>query len=376
MARRTRSCLLPLGAPRFLVHCVARCTRQLHMLADAGGGAASGGAAGCCEPAGLRKEILLARLEELVGVMAVEVIAFAVMDNHVHLVLRVSRAEAQRWSDEQVLRRWWRLHPLRDGYNRPREAAEEEVASALADAAFLAGCREKLASLSKFMQCFSQHAAERINKLEQTGGPVWAGRFKSVLVKDLEQLVATMVYVDLNPFAAGVCETPEEGRHTSLAGRLGRDEPCGAEAADPADPAATRRSGRSGRSADREPGEASTPDGPRPPRRRPSGRWLRPLDESLERQRRRGHRPLADGEAVRAASAGTVAAGLSLRAYLRVLDAVARKLRKGKRRLAAGTAGVFERLGLEADAVAGRVLALVAQHAVPPPRTVSAVSAG
>ena len=177
-------------------------------------------------------------------------------------------------------------------------------------------------------------------------GSFWDGAFKCKLIQDEEQLVATMVYVDLNPFAAGACDTPEEGRYTSLAGRLGRDESAGAC-----------------ESADQGAKVAQEPDGPRlpvMPRRRACGSWLRPLDESAEAQRKRGGRPLADGAAVAGARGGCVAVGLSLRVYLKLLDAVARKLRDGKKRLHAGTRGIFERIGLDADAVAGRVLALQA----------------
>ena len=52
-------------------------------------------------------------------------------------------------------------------------------------------------------------------------------------------------------------------------------------------------------------------------------------------------------------------AGLSLRLYLRLVDAVARQVRGGKRSLAAGTRGVFERLGFDADALSGHVVRLI-----------------
>ena len=71
-------------------HVTTRCTRQLHMLAHAEG-----------EPEGLRKEILLSRIEELVEQMAVEILAIALMDNHVHLVLRTRpRIAAARPAEE------------------------------------------------------------------------------------------------------------------------------------------------------------------------------------------------------------------------------------------------------------------------------------
>ena len=327
MPRINRSRLIPAEAAS-VQHVTTRCTRQLHMLAAAEG-----------EPEGLRKEILLARLEELVDQMAVEVLAFAFMDNHVHLVLRTRPRVAAAWPVEEVLRRWLTLHPLRNGYNLPREAEEAELAELVGDDAAVAETRAKLASVSQLMKEFKQHGTERINALEGTTGSLWQGRFKSRNLEDPTQLVAAMVYVDLNPFAAGLCETPEAGRYTSLAGRLDHDESVSADSAD---------GGAEG---------AEEADGPRLPARRSSAAWLVPLDESAEAQRRCGQRPLANGAMVAEAQRGCVVPGLSLRVYLKLVDAVARRLRDEKRRLHPATAGVFERIGIDAESVAASVLA-------------------
>ena len=206
-------------------------------------------------------------------------------------------------------------------------------------AAAVAETRAKLASVSQLMKEFKQHGTERINALEGTTGSLWQGRFKSRNLEDPTQLVAAMIYVDLNPFAAGLCETPEAGRYTSLAARLGHDEPASPGSAD---------GGAEG---------AEEADGPRLPARRGSAAWLVPLDESAEAQRRRGQRPLADGAAVAEAQRGCVVQGLSLRVYLKLVDAVARRLRDGKCRLHPATAGVFERIGIDVDGVAASVLA-------------------
>lgn len=46
------------------------------------------------------------------------------------------------------------------------------------------------------------------------------GRFKSIAVLDQESLLATCAYIDLNPLAAGVAETPEDSPHTSFRARI------------------------------------------------------------------------------------------------------------------------------------------------------------
>jgi len=65
-----------------------------------------------------RKQWIEDRLRLLAGIFAVEVAGYAVMSNHLHVVLRMQVVHAGRWSDEEVVRRWWSIYPrqrLRDG---------------------------------------------------------------------------------------------------------------------------------------------------------------------------------------------------------------------------------------------------------------------
>lgn len=50
------------------------------------------------------------RLLFLAQVFAIDVCAYAVMSNHIHLVLHVNEQEAQAWSTKDVLERWHKLH--------------------------------------------------------------------------------------------------------------------------------------------------------------------------------------------------------------------------------------------------------------------------
>ncbi len=307
MARINRSLLIPLDVSSDQ-HIATRCTRRLHLLGNGEG-----------EPDGLRKELLLQQLERLVGSMAVAVLAFAIMDNHVHLILRNDVPAARGWEAEEVVRRWLTLHPRRDGRNRPREASPEEMAELLADQDWLRDTRAKLCSHSEFMKDFKQRATEQINLLEGTTGAAWGTRFKSVQVKDVAQLVATMIYVDLNPFAAGLCDTPEAGRHTSLAGRLGRDRPA---------EAASTGSGETDRDSR--------------PTRAASSAWLTPLDGdpvAAEGAPSASPRSAEDGARRRC-----VATGLTLGVYLRLVDAVSRRARDGKHSLSDAAESLLERL--------------------------------
>ena len=74
-----------------------------------------------------RKQWLQNRLEELAGIFAVSVGGFSVMNNHLHLLLRLDPGVARAWSDEEVVRRWARLFPPRDKFRQPIPVTEHWV---------------------------------------------------------------------------------------------------------------------------------------------------------------------------------------------------------------------------------------------------------
>ena len=68
-------------------HCATRCVRRAFLLGD-----------------GLlnRKQWVEDRIEELAGAFAVGVGGFSVMDNHLHLLLRLDPDVAAGWSDDKL----------------------------------------------------------------------------------------------------------------------------------------------------------------------------------------------------------------------------------------------------------------------------------
>ena len=84
-------------------HCMSRCVRGALLL---------------CEGPSDRKEWIENRIEELAQIFALGVGGFSVMDNHLHLLLRLEPEVAAGWSDDDVVRRWGRLFPQRDKKSR------------------------------------------------------------------------------------------------------------------------------------------------------------------------------------------------------------------------------------------------------------------
>ena len=100
-----------------------------------------------------RKEWIEHRLQELAEIFAVAVGGFSVLDNHLHLLVRLDPDVAKSWSDEEVVRRWGRLFPPRDKSREPLPVTKAWVECRLQDLAWVAEARKRLASLSWFMKC-------------------------------------------------------------------------------------------------------------------------------------------------------------------------------------------------------------------------------
>jgi len=68
-----------------------------------------------------------ASTRRLAQVFSVSVAGFTVMDNHLHLLVRLDPEAAAAWSDEEVVRRWGRLFPPRDRTRRALPVSDEWV---------------------------------------------------------------------------------------------------------------------------------------------------------------------------------------------------------------------------------------------------------
>ena len=97
-------------------HCMSRCVRGASLLHSESSD---------------RKAWLEDRIEELAQIFALGVGGFSVMDNHLHLLLRLDPEVAASWSDEDVVRRWGRLCPLRDKSQQPLPVSDEWVQTQL-----------------------------------------------------------------------------------------------------------------------------------------------------------------------------------------------------------------------------------------------------
>ncbi|GHF91132.1 hypothetical protein GCM10017161_18640 [Thalassotalea marina] len=96
IARNRQVCLA--ATPYY--HCISRCVRRAFLC---GKDAYTG------KSYEHRRQWVEKKLFQLAEVFAIEVCAYTVMSNHVHLVLFVNEEQAKNWSMDDVLTRWHQL---------------------------------------------------------------------------------------------------------------------------------------------------------------------------------------------------------------------------------------------------------------------------
>jgi REP element-mobilizing transposase RayT len=193
-------------------HCFSRCVRRAFLY---------GFDAVTQRDFSHRKAWLVERLRFLAAIFAIEVCAYAVMENHYHTVLRTRPDIVATWSDQEVASRWLKLFPRhRDQQGTALRPAEKDIC-ALADCPErIARLRQRLCSLSWFMGRLNEYMARAANKEDKVKGRFWESRFKCQALLDEAAITACMVYVDLNPIRAGLAGSPELSDFTSIQERI------------------------------------------------------------------------------------------------------------------------------------------------------------
>ena len=259
-----------------------------------------------------RKEWIRDRLELLAGIFAVDVMGFAVLSNHMHVVVRTRPDVVATWSDDEIAVRWWNLFPQRRLKNgSAAEPTEFELNHIRNDASGLKEKRRRLSNVSWFMKCLSEPIAKRGNREEEVTGHFWEARYKIQPLLDEMAIAACMAYVDLNPIRAGIALTPETSDFTSVQERI-----------------ADRVGGFSvfGVQCSEEPGSNAAIAADLVDERIEHGEkagWLTPVALDPPRQKVRGQQPIR-----RASNKGCLP--MTLDQYLKLLDWTGRQLRKDK----------------------------------------------
>ena len=141
-------------------HCVSRCVRRAFLC---GQDSYSG------RDYEHRRSWIRDRLRELTGSFAVEVFSYAVMSNHLHVVMRTLPEQVAGYGDEEAARRWLRLFPGNGG-EPGQPPGDDAIRGLCKDTKRLAACRARLADLSWFMRALNEPIARRANREDDCTG--------------------------------------------------------------------------------------------------------------------------------------------------------------------------------------------------------------
>jgi hypothetical protein len=274
-----------------------------------------------------RKAWMEVELQHLAKYLGIDLLCYAILSNHFHLVLRSRPDIVAEWDDTEVARRWLMICPLRrDADKRPEEPNEFELNSIRNNADKLKAIRSRLSDISWWMRLLSQKIAQRANQDDQEVGKFWQARFRAVRLLDETAILACAAYVDLNPIRAAMAETIEESDFTSAQQRT-------LELKAKTDDDVSRSDSRASLHGQ----QAACP--------KPISKSLCPV---LVNEQTGTIGPCMNNTHDRASDQGFLP--MSVATYLELLDWTARQLRSAKRGATPASAKpIFERLGVDED---------------------------
>lgn len=184
-------------------HCMTRTVNGEHLLDN------------------VAKEVLRKQLWQIADYCGLEIITYAIMANHFHVLVRVPRTGLV--SDAELVRRYRVLYPKPTRYQTARfEVIEEQLKSGGEEAmAWRERQTAMMGDLSPFMKLVKQRFSVWYNRSHDRYGTLWAERFKSVLVEAKSGVMRTIAaYIDLNPVRAGLVVDPKDYRFCGYADAL------------------------------------------------------------------------------------------------------------------------------------------------------------
>ena len=191
-----------------IFHCISRCVRRLNLLGDV-----------------VRTTWIIQRLEFLASIFAIDVIEYAILINHIHLILGTRPDLAWCWTDEEVAERWLLLRaagPMGVVVEPAARPSPEAIRAAAADEASIDDWRRRLADLGWFHKELKEPCAKAWNELDNVTGHFWQGRYAAKVALDDAALVSQALYVLLNPVRACKETAIGESELTSMGKRMRR----------------------------------------------------------------------------------------------------------------------------------------------------------
>ena len=143
-------------------------------------------------------DFLLGLIKKLSQLYFVDVLGFALLGNHFHLVIRMYPESDP--TDDEIKERLQKYY-----------GDELNVNGVL-----ISDYRKRLTNLGAYVKDIKQGFTRYFNKKYGRRGFFWGERFKSMIVQEGHTLVNMLAYIDLNPIRAGIAKKPEDYRWCSL----------------------------------------------------------------------------------------------------------------------------------------------------------------
>jgi putative transposase len=173
------------------------------------------------------REVLRRQLWLVAEYCGVEVLTYAILRNHFHVLVKVPRQRVV--PDAELLRRYQLLYPRTTRYQTARLSVIQSQLANNGPEAVVWRRRQLslMGDVSQYMKLLKQRFSIWFNQSHGRIGTLWCERFKSVLVEPRGEALRIMaVYIDLNLVRAGLATDPKDGRFCGYAEAVAGFEPA------------------------------------------------------------------------------------------------------------------------------------------------------
>jgi hypothetical protein len=169
-----------------------------------------------------RRDWMLRRLKYLAEHFSIDVLAYAILSNHYHLVLRNRPDQVDAMSDRDVVVAWLMICPKtqKNADGTALQPTEPEIRAELSLPGRVDELRHRLSNPSWMIRQLAQYMGIRCNAEDKLCGHFWESRFGMRRLCDEAAVLACLAYVDLNPIRAHLTDSLEGYRQVSIGERL------------------------------------------------------------------------------------------------------------------------------------------------------------
>lgn len=155
------------------------------------------------------------KIRLLLKAYAIDIAAFANMDNHYHLVARNRPDLLIDLTPLEIVARWLIIHPTKEMRKENRNTPSKEDLDKTLLKYGDKKLRSRLSDISWFMWDLNQYISVKANREDKCSGAFFEDRFKSQNLADDASILTCMIYCDLNPIRAQIATSIETSIHTS-----------------------------------------------------------------------------------------------------------------------------------------------------------------